>query len=665
MMLRAGTWCLFATLATVACGDELVVLSDRREPVRLLQDWLRPQVHAALDRRLARVDQLVARKDIASYQRELRAKFWESLGGPFVKTPLRPRVVARLQGDGYRVEKIIYESQPHFHVTAAMFLPLAEPPYPAVLIPCGHTENGKTGYQHVAALLARHGIAALCYDPIGQGERKQILARTNDDTQPRGKYRSTIEHNYDGIPPILLGKCLASYRVWDGIRSIDYLCGRKDIDAERIGCTGNSGGGLMTSYLMALDSRIGAAAPGCFITTTRIKNERPGPGDAEQNIFAQTRYGLDHADYLILHAPRPTLVLAATRDFVPIEGTWQSFRQAKRIYGRMGASERVDLVEADEKHGFTQPLRVASVRWFRRWLSGVDDAVEEAPFSPHSDQELRCTTDGQVLTLEASQSIFDLVRDEAKSVRKTRQTGWKKLSRTKRIAMVRRVAGIAPTSTQPKIQVVANLKRNGYEIRKLRIRTPDGFVLPALDFVPSSGSDTSPLIWLNARGMAADVKDGGKIDKLVRSGRRVLAMDMRGYGETATTPWRFSGKSFGNNSAEYFISYMLGQSLVGLRASDVLTAAHVLRHATERETVDVIATGGASVPTMHAIAVASATFHNVQLVNPMPSWQAIIDHPLREDQLEQTVHGGLLHYDLPDLVELATSNGVNLEILDK
>ena len=138
----------------------------------------------------------------------------------------------------------------------------------------------------------------LCYDPIGQGERKQIF--TPDGTPA---FRASSEHQQLGVAPILLGRGLATYMVWDGVRGIDYLCSRPDVDPQRIGCMGNSGGGNMTSFLMAYDERIAAAAPGCFLTTHRHKNESPGPGDAEQNLFAQIREGFDHSDFILVRAP--------------------------------------------------------------------------------------------------------------------------------------------------------------------------------------------------------------------------------------------------------------------------------------------------------------------------------------------------------------------------
>ena len=168
------------------------------------------------------------------------------------------------------------------------------------------------------------------------------------------------------------------YRIWDGIRSLDYLAGRPEIDPKRLGCTGNSGGGTLTSYLMALDDRIAAAAPSCYITSLERLFATIGPQDAEQNITGQVAFGMEHADYLTLRAPRPTLILAATRDFFDIQGTWTTFREAKRVYGLLGHGERVDLFESDTTHGFPKGQREAMLRWMRRWLLGKDDAATEA-----------------------------------------------------------------------------------------------------------------------------------------------------------------------------------------------------------------------------------------------------------------------------------------------
>ena len=171
--------------------------------------------------------------------------------------------------------------------------------------------------------------------------------------KPAIREGSTTEHTMAGIGAFWLAARLASYRIWDGIRALDYLAGRPEIDPARLGCTGNSGGGTMTAYLMALDDRIAVAVPSCYITSLDRLFDTIGPQDAEQNITGQVAAGLDHADYVTMRAPKPTLLSVGTRDFFDIQGSWDTFREVKLLYGRLGFGERIDLFESDEPHGFT------------------------------------------------------------------------------------------------------------------------------------------------------------------------------------------------------------------------------------------------------------------------------------------------------------------------
>lgn len=648
-------------LAEFAFGSELRVLPASERPegkVRMLRDHLRPLVHAALDRRLRSYEELKTGEQIRAYQKHLREEFIRSLGGFPERTPLRPRIAGRLEGDGFRAEKLIYESRPGFYVTAILYLPEEAPPYPGVLLPCGHSENGKAAelYQRAAILMARNGLAVLCYDPIGQGERKQILQDNLDGSETvKGRFRPTGEHNLAGVAPILLGQNLASYRIWDGIRSIDYLAGRDDIDESRIGCTGNSGGGLMTSYLMALDPRITAAAPSCFITTTRRKNDKPGPGDAEQNIFAQTAYGMDHPDYILMRAPKPTLILAATRDFVPIAGAWETFRQAKRLYTRLGVPERVGLVEADEEHGFSLHLRTGACRWMRRWLLNQVDEVIESDFDVFSDRQLQCTPRGQVLLLEGARSIFQLYGAEEAKLGPQRKRSWQQMTDLERRAKVRVMAGIRPVSEIPTLESrsMGTVRRTGYRIEKLILKSDGGFPLPALRFVPDKSSGERTL-YLNGRGKQVDAGPGGPIESLVRRGHRVLAVDLRGMGETESTAWRYDPTYIGNNSAEYFVAYMLGRSLVGMWAEDVLACARFLNlQSGEAAGVILTAVGKAGVAALHAAAVEPQLFRRVDIRDSIDSWRRVVETDVTVDQLENTIHGALRRYDLEDLARLA------------
>ena len=239
-------------LASAVQADDAWSLLDRSRPKvhDMLRDHFRRRAHSALDRRLEVYESLKTPEQVVAWQRNMRSRFLEILGGFPRRSPLMARTVSRFERDDYRVENGIYESQSGFPVTANLYLPKTEAPYPAVLFPCGHTPSGKAAgvYQKACILLARSGIAALIYDPVGQGERKQVL-KHNESGHPssEGKFGPTGDHNVTGIAPILLGRGLATYRIHDGRRGIDYLQSPDDIIPNRIGCTGNSGGGLLTS----------------------------------------------------------------------------------------------------------------------------------------------------------------------------------------------------------------------------------------------------------------------------------------------------------------------------------------------------------------------------------------------------------------------------------
>lgn len=605
-------------------GQERVLPADFNSDKRnqMMRSYLREQVHAALDRRLQELEALKTLEDIAAYQAVRRETFRKALGPLPERTPLRPRVTGRLKGDGFTVEKVIFESQPGFHVTANLYLPEGSGLHPGILFPCGHSENGKAAevYQKANILLAQNGFVTLCFDPIGQGERKQLL-----DGDGRRIYRASSEHAVTGIAPVLLGRNLATYMVWDAVRALDYLASRPEVDPERLGCTGNSGGGNLTSYLMEFDERIAAAAPGCFMTTHRHKNESPGPGDAEQNLFGQIRDGFDHPDFILTRAPKPTLILAATHDFVPIEGTWVAFRQAKRVYTKLGYPERVDLIEADEKHGYSKRLREGAARFFARWLQGRDLEVFEADeVATFSDADLQCTLEGQVLKMEGSRSIVDLNTEFERGLIQSRP----KLTRD----TIREATGIRPLAgiPQPKVERTGDTR--------LKLIPETGIVLPAHHLAGGSGE---PVLFCHDSGMSTAWEEA---KALHAAGHPVLLVDLRDIGETKTINWRYP-------DADAVIAYMLGRSYLAMRAEDVLVCARFLRKVTGARSVRLIAHGELGPAALHAAALEPELISNLRLVNALDSWHSLVAARDPGKQLPNLIHGVLRHYDLPDLVD--------------
>lgn len=628
-----------------------------------LRHWLLAEADVQLRKRREQFEALKTPEQIIDHQRRLRAKFIESLGGFPERTPLNARKTGEIRSDGFRIEKILFESQPGLVVSALLYLPAGGAgPYPVVLMPCGHSESGKAGYQAPAALFASNGVAVFCFDPIGQGERRQLPFDLSFDLsfgppgKPPGAFNPTVEHTTLNVGPILLGRNLATAMIWDGIRAIDYLETRPDLDAKRIACAGNSGGGMMTSYLLALDERLVAGGIGCFMTTSARKNISPGPGDAEQNIFAQYSYGMDLPDYLTMAAPRPVVILSGTRDYVPIAGAWEAFRDAKRLYARFGFPERVSLVETDAPHGFSLQLREGAVRWIRRWLCQDDRPVFETTLPRFSTEELNCTPDGQVLALPGARSVFDFDRAEAERLAPLRRAAWAKLDDAGRRAVVREVAALpTPDRIAPaKVESRGKVRREGVTIEKLLLVPDRGLALPALRFIPDQRAGRT-VLYVDARGKQTDAGPAGPISALVAQGAEVLSVDVSGFGELAMDGWRAHPVLVaGLNGAESRLAYMLGRSLTSLRATDILVAARTFAQLTGAKSApDLIAIEEAGIPALHAAAIEPGMFASVHLTRTLDSWRRIFEPFLPENQLESTIPGVLRHYDLPDLVPLA------------
>ena len=551
--------------------------ANSEEPAssEMLNRYLLGQAKLHFDARRKVIAAIRTPAEVERRQKDLRTFFLATLGDLPERTPLNPRVVGTIKRDNYRVEKIIFESRPRHHVTSNLYLPEGQGPFPGVLLPCGHSDNGKAGetYQRICILLATRGMAVLCYDPIGQGERFQLL-----DSGGKPVIRGTTEHTMAGIGALLIGRELARYRIRDGFRALDYLESRTEVDPKRLGCTGNSGGGTMTAYLMALDDRINVAAPSCFITSLERLFATIGPQDAEQNITGQVAAGMEHADFITMRAPKPTLLSVGTRDFFDIRGSWDTFREEKLIYGRLGFGERVDLFESDEEHGFTKPRRVSVARWMNRWLLKRDEAFEEPDFPIATDAELRCTQSGQVLTDFHGVSVFDLNRERERELRELRETARANQSiaafRTdvkKRLGLLDWKAARVPVKSE-----------QGSSTTTMRFSVEPGIVLSGVETQENGpDSDGSTLVIVGA-DRKQELATGSIAKGVGGRHRRVVLLDLRGLGETSPTPAPQGRESpFGPDWREAFMALSMDKPLLGQRAAELLNVLETL--AVERQ----------------------------------------------------------------------------------
>ena len=639
---------LMSSVAAVAMADELRCLTSEESASAALYPQLQQQARLACDQRDAAYSRLSTAGDVQQWVQARKQYFLQQLGPLPERTPLNGRTVRTIQADGFRIECVIFDSQPGHRITANLYLPEAAGPVPAVVVSSGHSRTAKTAdyNQRFALQMVRLGMAALCFDPIGQGERSQVL---NAEHEPEHS-GTTTEHFLVGVGSILVGRNTATYRLHDAMRAVDYVCSRPEIDPARIGFTGCSGGGTMTSYVMALDDRIACAAPACYITTFRRLIDTIGPQDAEQNIFGQVAFGLDHPDYLLLRSPRPTLISSTTQDFFDIDGSWQAFRQAKRVWGILGYPERVDLVEMAGAHG-VQPQNLATIgHWFQRWLQHTDRPVAIEKFAVRTEQELLCTEHGQVLGLEGEQSVFDLNAAVAARLQQERRETFANRTPAQLQQTIRDILLVRAASERqpPVMEDRGRVNRPQYHIDRLVLKTDKGHRIPGLTWHPPVPSDEAYLY----------LHDGGKtaataaIEKLVEQGFAVVSVDLRNQGELQSeksspllTDWK-----------TYYLAYLLGESILSYRVEDVLNSADFVafyqKPRDQPRKVHLVAEGQTAIAALHAAALQPDLFASVTLKNAPTDWTSIAGSTNPEGQLEYTVHGVLRHWDLPELEKL-------------
>src|SRR5207253_1542872 len=281
----------------------------------------------------AREDAVVQVRTVADAERRkqlVRGKILEALGGlPDYKGPLNARVTGRIQADGYVIEKVIYESLPGFYVTANLYRPNQPGRYPGVLLQAGHTQEGKAEPQRLGANLALKGFVALAFDPAGQGEREQTY-----DPQLKAPAAgwSVNEHLHAAAQSSLVGEGVARYFIWDAKRSLDDLLSRPEVDAARVGAVGCSGGGALTMFLGALDSRLKAVVPACLPNSYRLLFAGPDP-DSEMSFPELLAHGLDTVDFVELSAPTPWLIQATENDYFTPPGAKLVYDEARRWFG--------------------------------------------------------------------------------------------------------------------------------------------------------------------------------------------------------------------------------------------------------------------------------------------------------------------------------------------
>ncbi len=632
-------------------------------PGSLRTNHLRKQAFNYYEIRDREISKLSTRGDWLGRQEKMKAQLMEAVGPFPEKTPLNPKITGVIKKEGYRIEKIIYESMPGFYVTGCLFIPdKIKGKVPAVLNVIGHEQESYHAAldQVINQNLVKKGMIVFTIDPLGQGEHVQYF-------DPKINFSSigysVIEHCYFGNICFLTGSSGAKYFIWDAIRAIDYLVSLKEVDPERIGMTGFSGGGTVTSYVAAFDSRVKVAVPCSWSTSARRVLETKGTQDAETVFIDGVKKGITFEDLIEVRAPKPLLMTSVSRDeYLTLQGALEAFKEAKKTYEAFGRADNLQIVADDSKHWLTPKIRLAIYTFFMKHF-GISGDPSEVEVEILSDKELMVTPTGQIATSFGGDMIFDVNKREAakliENLEKSRKEIAHRLSTVKTKAIG--ISGyVEPCCDHGEPFINGRYQRDGYTVTKYAVQGEGAYAIPILLFVPGDNvTKHNAIVYLHPAGKVTEAKPGGEIEKLVKKGYIVASTDVLGVGETRNTATR--------GLADGYTGVLIGRSIVGIQAGDIVRVVSYLKSRADIDSLKVGAVGinEMCIPLIHAAAF-DPSIRTIALVGSLISYRSIVMnriykigltvneggdywHP-QEVDFSWGIAGVLKDYDLPDLI---------------
>jgi len=647
--------------------------------------------------RSAAVAEIRTRAQAEARQAKVRSLILSLIGALPARTPLNAKVVGETQAGGFKIRKVLFESQPRFFVTALLYVPDGPAPggrrgapgdvsssrglkRAAIIMTPGHSPTGKAGDAPMAAIFARNGFIVLSYDPIGQGERLQYPDPKKPDTSLAA--RPTGEHGEASLQPMLIGETFAKYEIWDAMRGVDYLASLPNVDPHRIGALGCSGGGTVTALTGALDTRIAAIGTACYITSFDTLLPKLGPQDAEQSTPRFISSGLGFPDWIELAAPRPYAVISTYSDMFPFDGARNTVIEARRFYSlfdpasagtpegdappsvpptptvpaldtdttnHVPLTARLQWITGPGGHGALGPITGNIVSFFLRNLQpGVDADHPVLPemgprtlFSPLPNvpkEAFQVTSTGQVATsFPGCATVFTLNKQRAARLAPLHRPliGFERLQ-----SLIRQETGaeIQPGDSKYDADLLAAPSGS------ISLPTAGGLQMHGEIAVPSTPGRHSAVLLLVEKTNAATRE---KFQSLAAQCNVVLAITPR------PSPPGTDDMKAPLLGPFYLLSLradLVGKTLVGLRADDAIRAVDYLaaRADVDPAQISAIGSGHMGLVLLHA-GVLDRRMRHVEVDNVLSSYRSLIDAPLPIGAPEDIIPGVLLHYDIPDL----------------
>ncbi|MDA0990524.1 MAG: acetylxylan esterase [Verrucomicrobia bacterium] len=633
---------------------------------RMVHEYYVSRLRQIAAERADRLKALRSRDDAERYCARARRKVLSCFRPLPSRTDLNVRITGTLSRKTYTIEKLTYESRPGFLVTANVYTPRGPVPeggFPAVLGVCGHSENAKAfhEYQGFAQSLARKGYVCLIFDPISQGERRQY--RRNATTLES----CCFEHNMAGKQMSLYGDFFGRWRALDGIRSLDVLLARPDVDRSRIGVTGVSGGGTMASYLHAIDPRFTMAAPACFITTYAHNLENELPTDSEQVPPGILASGLDLADLILARAPRPVLLMGQREDYFDPRGLKQAYAEIRHVYDLLGKPNDVQLFIGANGHGYHQDSREAMYGFFNR-VSGKRVTARESRLELEPDEALFATPQGRVKGVGGNRLISAFAADRGKALAQARKPLSMRALQTRVTDCLQLPARTAPPHYRVLRSTGDNDRTHTYStFWTFAVETEPGILglLRAWDpqdpmtaKIPRFALPQSRQLTLYLPHVSS--RDDVLSDRVPAKPPLLYSLDVRGMGmsEAMTCKDFEFFAPYGSDYMYASLGLMLNESYLGRRVHDVLATLDLLAATGARE-IHLIGRGmGAILATFAALL--HPVVKRVTLKHALTSYTALTEAATFDWPLSALPRDVLSSFDLPDCYQALRSKRLKI-----
>ncbi|HVH72154.1 MAG TPA: acetylxylan esterase, partial [Candidatus Dormibacteraeota bacterium] len=486
------------------------------------------------------------------------------------------------------------------------------------------------------------GFVALAFDPIGQGEREQTY-----DPQLQGPLAgwSVPEHIQAGAQSILIGESAARFFIWDAMRALDYLASRPDVDAERIGAAGCSGGGALTTFLGALDSRIKAAVPACFPNSFRLLFRGPDP-DTEMSLPEFLGRGLDVADFVELSAPNPWLIQATESDYFTPAAARLVYEEARRWYRLYGAEDKLRFFVGPGPHGTPLVSREAVYEWMIRWLKDGKGDPHELPVKLYPNQDLWATRTGRVEDEPGSRKLYQLLLDDFNAKKKPEST-------EDLVAELRRL-GIPSDGSSPSVRVLDEATRTWGQRQHIKFESEPGVELEATLYLPRAEGRKSAVLAVADRSpyfLAPSIE--ALAERMATAGRVVLALEPR------DSPMRDEHPPFVGNWLANSRANQIGRNLPAMRAHDILRGVDLLsaRNDVNAGSIRALARGVKGIWLLLAAAT-DARIGKIWLDRTPYSMRIALNTTMNMNLFDAVIPSFALHWDLDDLVKAMANRRV-------